>query len=54
MGPGLLINNCPLSTVRSIGAIIIVLVIMGKKNILEVRVMDVEKRRYPTKHYVSL
>ena len=26
---------------------------MGRKNILDVKVNDVEKRRYPTKHYVS-
>ena len=26
---------------------------MGKKTVLEVRVTDVEKRRYPNKHYVS-
>jgi len=26
---------------------------MGKKTILDVRVKEVEKRRFPTKHYVS-
>lgn len=26
---------------------------MGKKTVLDVKVKDVEKRRYPTKHYVS-
>ena len=26
---------------------------MGKKTVLEVKVTDLEKRKYPAKHYVS-